>query len=119
VDRRREFPDGKIETEAVFVLTSRGVARLDAAALAAALRAPCSIENARPHRPRPHLRRRPPPSRPRSAPVLASLCNLAITARHHLAPRRQRQRARTLPQMHRLLAATPRSAIAFLLKPWC
>ena len=50
MDRRREFPDGKIETETVFVLTSRAVAQLDADALAAALRAHWGIENSLHHR---------------------------------------------------------------------
>jgi hypothetical protein len=119
VDRRREFPDGKIETETVFVLTSRAVAQLDADALAAALRAHWGIENALHHRrDRTYDEDRCQLQNRGTAQVLASLRNLAITARHHLAPRRKRQRSRTLPQMHRHLAAKPGSAIALLLKPW-
>lgn len=119
VDRRREFPDGKIETETVFALTSRAPAQLGELALGAALQAHWGIENAL------HYRRDRTYDEDRcqvrdrnTAQVLASLRNLAIAARHHLAPRCKRQRSRTLPQMHRRFAAKPHRAIPLLTQPW-
>ncbi len=119
VDRRREFPDGKIETETGFVLTSRTIAQLDAPALGASLRAHWGIENALHYRrDRTYDEDRGQLQNRGTARVLASLRNLAIAARHHLAPRCKFQRSRTLPQVHRRLAAKPGPAIALLIKPW-
>ncbi len=119
IERRREFPDGRLEEETVFALSSRAVEQLDAAALGAALRAHWGIENAL------HYRRDRTYDEDRhqlvqrgTAHVMASLRNLAIAARKHLAGRCQRLRDRTLPQMHRRLAAKPHLAIALLTKPW-
>lgn len=119
VDRRRELTDGKIETETIFVISSRARAQLDESALGTALQAHWSIENAL------HYRRDRTYDEDRcqlqnrgTAHVLASLRNLAIAARHYLAPRCRRQRSRTLPQMHRRLAAKPGPALALLTKPW-
>ena len=49
-------PDGKVETETVFVLSSRAPAQLGELAFAAALQAHWGIENALHYQPRPHLR---------------------------------------------------------------
>jgi hypothetical protein len=119
IDRRREFTDGRIETETVFALSSRAPSALGERALGTAIRHHWGIENAL------HYRRDRTYDEDRSqvptrstAQVMASLRNLAIAARHHLAPRCARQRARTLPQMHRHLAAKPHLAIALIVKPW-
>lgn len=119
IDRRREFPDGTVQTEAVFALSSRGTAALGELALGAAVRLHWGIENAL------HYRRDRTYDEDRSqvptrstAQIMASLRNLAVAARHHLAPSCPTQRARTLPQMHRRLAAKPQRAVALLVKPW-
>jgi hypothetical protein len=119
VDRERLFPDGRKETETVFVLSSRSPDALGELALGAALRAHWAIENAL------HYRRDRTYDEDRSqtphrgtAHVMASLRNLAIAARHHLAPQCKRKRSRTLPQMHRRLAAKPQFAIALITQPW-
>jgi len=46
IERRREFADGRIEEETVFVVSSRAISKLSATALGKALRAHWSIENA-------------------------------------------------------------------------
>jgi hypothetical protein len=119
VDRARLFPGGRKETETVFALSSRSPDALGELALGAALRAHWAIENALHYRrdrtydeDRAHTRHRG------TAQVMASLRNLAIAARHHLAPHCKRQRSQTLPQMHRRLAAKPHLAIALLTQPW-
>lgn len=119
IDRRREFPDGTIQIETAFALSSRSPAALGELALAEAVRRHWGIENAL------HYRRDRTYDEDRShvptrstAQIMASLRNLAIAARHHLAPACPRQRARTLPQMHRRLAAKPHRAVALIVKPW-
>lgn len=119
IDRRREWPDGKQETEAVFVLTSCAAEKLSELALAEAVRTHWSIENGL------HYRRDRSYDEDRSqirhrgtAQVIATMRNLAIAVRHHLAPSCRRKRDRTLPQMHRRLAAKPHLALALLIKPW-
>jgi len=119
VDRRRDLPSGLSQSETLFVITSRPPEALGALAFAAALRAHWAIEDGLHYRrdrtydeDRCQIRHRS------SAQVMASLRNLAIAARHHLAPSCHRLRSRTLPQMHRRLAAKPHRAIALLLKPW-
>jgi len=119
IERRREFTDGRIEEETVFALSSRAVEQLDAAALGAALRAHWGIENALHHRrDRTYDEDRHQVRRHGTAHVMASLRNLTIAARKHRSARCPRQRDRTLPQMHRRLAAKPHLAIALLTKPW-
>lgn len=106
LERRRELADGRREEETVFVLSSRAQERLDAPSLAAALRAHWGIENALHHRrDRTYDEDRHQLAQPGTAHVMASLRNLAIAARKHLAQHCLRQRDRTLPQMHRRLAA--------------
>ena len=119
VDRRREFPDGKVETETAFALSSRAPALLGELALGAALQAHWGIENAVHYRrDRTYDEDRCQVRHRATAQVLATLRNLAIAARHHLAPKCKRQRDRTLPQMHKRLAAKPARALALLIKPW-
>jgi len=126
VDRRREFPDGEVETETVFALSSRAPAPLGELALGAALQAHWGIENALHYRrDRTYDEDRCQVRHRMTAQVLATLRNLAIAARHHLAPRCQRlasrcqrQRSRTLPPRHRRLAAKPQRAIPRLTQPW-
>ena len=119
IDRRREFPDGKVQTETAFALTSRSADALGELALGTAVRLHWGIENAV------HYRRDRTYDEDRSqvrtrstAQIMASLRNLAVAARHHLAPSCPRQRARSLPQMHRRLAAKPNRAVALIVKPW-
>jgi predicted transposase YbfD/YdcC len=119
VDRRREWSDGTVQEETVFAITSRPADALGELALGAALRAHWGIENGV------HYRRDRTYDEDRcqfqenSTPqVMASFRNLAIAARHYLAPRCARLRDRTLPQMHRRLAAKPHRAVALLTKPW-
>jgi len=119
VDRRRELPNGSIQTETIFAITSRAPDQLGELALGAALRAHWGIENLVFYRrdrsydeDRCHIRNRA------TAQIMASLRNLAIAARHRLAQSCQRQRSRTLPQMHRRLAAKPQRAIALIVQPW-
>lgn len=119
IERRREFTDGRIEEETVFVLSSRAVGQLDAAGLGKALRAHWSIENALHHRrDRTYDEDRHQVVRHGTAHVMASMRNLAIAVRKHQEGRCQRKRDRTLPQMHRRFAAKPHLAIALLTKPW-
>lgn len=119
IDRLRDFLDGTTETETVFAITSRAPDRLGELALGAALRSHWAIENGLHYRrdrtydeDRHQIRNRA------TAQVLASLRNLAIAARHFLAPSCKRQRSRTLPQMHRRMAAKPQRALALITKPW-
>lgn len=119
IDRRRQFPDGKVQTETAFAVSSRGTEALGELALGEAIRRHWGIENAL------HYRRDRTYDEDRSqvptrstAQIMASLRNLAIAARHHLAPGCSRQRARTLPQMHRRLAAKTHRAVALIVKPW-
>ena len=119
LERRREFADGRSEEETVFALSSRPPAQLAAPNLAAALRAHWAIENARHHRrDRTYDEDRHQVVPTGTAHVMASLRNLAIAGRKHLEPHCSRQRDRTLPQMHRRLAAKPHLALALLTKPW-
>jgi hypothetical protein len=113
------LPDGTVETETVFALSSRPPAALGALALGAAVRQHWGIENALHYRrDRTYDEDRAQVPTRATAQIMASLRNLAIAARHHLAPRCPRQRARTLPQLHRRLAAKPHRAVALLVKPW-
>jgi hypothetical protein len=119
VDRRREWPDGTIQEETVFALTSRAADALGELALGAALRAHWGIENGVHYRrDRTYDEDRGQFQAKSTAQVMASFRNLAIAARHYLAPHCARLRARTLPQMHRRLAAKPHRAVALLTKPW-
>jgi len=119
IDRRREFLDGRVQTETVYALSSRGVEALGELALGEAVRAHWGIENALHHRrDRTYDEDRSQVRHRASAQVMASLRNLAVAARHRLAPGRSRQRSRTLPQMHRSLAAKTHLAVALLVKPW-
>lgn len=119
IDRRREFADGRIEEETVFAVSSRACAQLPAPALGEALRGHWSIENALHHRrDRTYDEDRHQVARRGTAHVMASLRNLCIAARRHLAGGCRRQRDRTLPQLHRRLAARPHLALALLTKPW-
>ncbi len=119
IDRRRECADGTVHTESVFALSSRGVEALDALALGEAVRQHWGIENALHYRrDRTYDEDRCPILHRGTAQVLASLRNLAIAVRHLLEPSCARQRARTLPQMHRRLAAKPHLAVALIVKPW-
>lgn len=119
VDRRREWPDGTVQEETVFAITSRPADALGALALGAALRAHWGIENAVHYRrDRTYDEDRAQFQERSTAQVMASFRNLAIAARHYLAPRCARLRDRTLPQMHRRLAAKPHRAVALLTKPW-
>jgi hypothetical protein len=108
-----------MQEETVFALTSRAPEALGELALGSALRAHWKIENAV------HYRRDRSYDEDRcqirtksTAQVMASLRNLAIAARHHLASSCKRHRSKTLPQMHRKLAAKPHLAIALLTRPW-
>jgi hypothetical protein len=119
VDRRREWPDGTVQEETVFALTSRPVDALGELALGAALRAHWGIENAVHYRrDRTYDEDRVQFQERSTAQVMASFRNLAIAARHYLAPNCARLRDRTLPQMHRRLAAKPHRAVVLLTKPW-
>ena len=119
IDRLREFSDGRIETETVFAITSRVPEKLGALALAEALRTHWAIENGLHYRrDRSYDEDRAQFQNRGTAQVMASLRNLAITARHFLAPNCKIKRSRTLPQMHRRMAAKPQRAIALLIKPW-
>jgi hypothetical protein len=87
--------------------------------LGAALRAHWGIENAVHYRrDRTYDEDRTQFREKSTAHVMASFRNLAIAARHFLAPHCARLRDRTLPQMHRRLAAKPQRAVALLTKPW-
>jgi hypothetical protein len=119
VDRRRELANGQVQQETIFAITSRAADALSELALGAALRAHWGIENGV------HYRRDFTYDEDRSqiqshstAQILASFRNLAIAARHYLAPRCVRLRDRTLPQMHRRLAAKPQRAVVLLTQPW-
>ena len=119
IDRRREFSDGRIETETVFALSSRSPEKLGALALGAALRTHWAIENGLHYRrDRSYDEDRHQVQNRGTAQIMASLRNLAIAARHFLAPTCKRKRSRTLPQMHRRMAAKPQRAIALLIEPW-
>ena len=119
VDRRRELANGQVQQETIFAISSRAADALSELALGAALRAHWGIENGV------HYRRDFTYDEDRSqiqshstAQILASFRNLAIAARHYLAPRCVRLRDRTLPQMHRRLAAKPQRAVSLLTQPW-
>lgn len=119
IERRREFADGRIEEETVFVVSSRTSGELSATALGKAVRAHWSIENALHHRrDRTYDEDRHHVVRTGTAHVMASMRNLAIAVRKRLERGCKRKRDRTLPQMHRRLAARPHPAIALLTKPW-
>jgi len=118
-DRRREFADGRVQTETVYALSSRSPEKLGALALAEAVRAHWGIENALHHRrDRTYDEDRSQVRQRATAQVMASLRNLAVAARHRLAPGIPRKRSRTLPQMHRRLAAKTHLAVALIVKPW-
>lgn len=119
IDRRRELADGRVQTETAFVLSSRGTAALGELPLAEAVRRHWGIENALHHRrDRTYDEDRSQVRQPATAQIMATLRNLAVAARHHLAPSCLRKRSRTLPQMHRRLAAKPHHAVALIVKPW-
>lgn len=119
IDRRRELRNGKVEEETVYVLSSRTIEQLDAKSLAKALRAHWGIENSLHYRrDRTYDEDRHQVKKRGTAQVMASLRNLAIALRKHIAPSCKRHRDRTLPQMHRRFASKPHLAIPFLTKPW-
>jgi predicted transposase YbfD/YdcC len=119
IERRREFADGRVEQEAVYVISSRKREQLGEEALAAAQRAHWGIENGL-HRRRDHAydEDRHQVVARGTANVMASLRNLAIAVRKHREAKNRRKRDRYLPQMHRRFAAKPHLAIALLTKPW-
>lgn len=119
IDRQRELAAGKTTQETVFIVTSLSAAQADEKRLAQLVRGHWAIENQL------HWRRdwsfdedRCRIRCPNGAQVMASLRNLAIgwsARRYHLS---RRQRARTLPQLQRLVAKSLRLAIAAVTQPW-
>jgi hypothetical protein len=118
IERRREFADGRVQEETVYVISSRRCEQLGEKALGAAQRAHWGIENGL-HRRRDHAydEDRHQVVERGTANVMASLRNLAIAVRKHREAKCRRKRDRTLPQMHRRFAAKPHLAIPCLTKP--
>jgi len=121
VDRRREqLRSGQVTTETIFVVTSLPAAQAAEPQLATLVRGHWSIENQL------HWRRdvtfdedRSRVRHPAGARNMAALRNLAIAWQAHPkshAP--TRQRARTLPQRQRYLAAHLHFAVAAIAEPW-